>query len=190
MVNFFDGPIPGQSLTDIPGNSPWERPSEYNTVEEVTDHYIKKFSDEDVMDDMAILFRIGADLKSVVGTTMTMGAMKGLHTVEAGMLAGPKIASFMKAALKTYGIDAKETIQDPEEMSKRREEDRLKKLLAYAIQQSDGKEEDKGLEMLREMGASLEEASEKEGKVPLEAAPTESTKVEAKPQGLMAKGNM
>ena len=56
--------------------------------------------------------------------------------------------------------------------------------------QSDGKEEDEGLEMLREMGASLEEASEKEGTVPLEAAPTESTKVEAKPQGLMAKGNM
>ena len=34
MVNLMQGPIPGQSLTDAPKNSPWEKPSELNKIAE------------------------------------------------------------------------------------------------------------------------------------------------------------
>ena len=182
MVDFFAGPVPGQSLTDVPGNAPWERPSEFDTVEEVVAYYVKKFEDENVMDDMAILFKIGANLKSVVTTMMTMGSMKGLHTVETGMLAGPKIASFLKGMLKTYGIDAKETLDDPQEMATRREDDRLKKLLAHALQQAKGSEGDPGEELLMGMAETLDQ---EETSIQMEEAP-----VEEQPQGLMARGNV
>ena len=36
MATPFDAPIPGQSLTDEPGNAPWEKPAQYDTVEEAT----------------------------------------------------------------------------------------------------------------------------------------------------------
>ena len=35
--NPFDTPIPGQSLTDTPGNYPWEHPPQYPTMEEATE---------------------------------------------------------------------------------------------------------------------------------------------------------
>ena len=35
--NRFDAPIPGQSLTDEPGNYPWEHPPQFASVEEATD---------------------------------------------------------------------------------------------------------------------------------------------------------
>ena len=33
-VDPFDAPIPGQSLTDEPGNYPWEHPPQYTNPEE------------------------------------------------------------------------------------------------------------------------------------------------------------
>ena len=38
--NPFDTPIPGQSLTDEPGNYPWEHPPQYVTTDGAADHYI------------------------------------------------------------------------------------------------------------------------------------------------------
>ena len=35
--NEFDAPIPGQSLTDTPGNAPWEHPPQYTGPELVLD---------------------------------------------------------------------------------------------------------------------------------------------------------
>ena len=36
--NEFDAPIPGQSLTDTPGNYPWEHPAQYTDPEEATEY--------------------------------------------------------------------------------------------------------------------------------------------------------
>ena len=33
--NPFDAPIPGQSLTDTPGNYPWDTPSKFINVAEI-----------------------------------------------------------------------------------------------------------------------------------------------------------
>ena len=35
--NVFDAPIPGQSLTDEPGNYPWEHPPQKASIEEAAD---------------------------------------------------------------------------------------------------------------------------------------------------------
>ena len=36
--NVFDAPIPGQSLTDEPGNYPWEHAPQTASIEEATDY--------------------------------------------------------------------------------------------------------------------------------------------------------
>ena len=40
IENPFDAPIPGQSLTDTPGNYPWEHPPQYTDVDDILDIYI------------------------------------------------------------------------------------------------------------------------------------------------------
>ena len=96
MADLIQAPIPGQSLTGTPKNVPWEKPSELNEVKEVINHYVEKLADQDTMDDIAILFELGADLKTVTEGLWLTGSMSGLHTVETGMLAGPVISSFIR----------------------------------------------------------------------------------------------
>ena len=36
--NPFDAPVPGQSLTDTPGNNPWEHPPQYTDPEEAAEY--------------------------------------------------------------------------------------------------------------------------------------------------------
>ena len=38
IENIFDAPIPGQSLTDTPGNSPWEHPPQFSNVNDAAEY--------------------------------------------------------------------------------------------------------------------------------------------------------
>lgn len=183
MANLFQGPIPGQSLTDSPRNAPWERPSEYDTVEDVVKVYVNKLADQDVMDDIAVAFQLGADLKTLTETLMLSGAMKGLHTVETGMLAGPVVATFIKVAMKSMGVDVPETAISFEEQAKAKEKARLARILEAAVEQglAEGGTEDAGSTLLKDIAAASE------GEAPMEeAAPV----VEEKPAPSMGKGLM
>lgn len=189
MVNLFQAPIPGQSLTDTPRNAPWERPSEYNTVEDAVTHYIRTLSDDNTMDDIAMAFEMGADLKTMTEVLMLSGSMKGLHTVEVGMLAGPVVASYIKAAMQTYGVDTPETPISYEEVSTANEKRRLATVIEQAIEQAiaDGAPEgDTGVAMLQEALAATEQEA-----TPAEEQPMAQEEEAPKPsmgKGLMARG--
>lgn len=189
MVNMIQGPIPGQSLTDEPRNSPWEKPSEMSTVEEVVKHYVNTFADQDVMDDIAVAFELGADLQTFTKTVVTMGAMKGLHTVEAGMLAGPTVASFIKIAMQSYGIETPEKPISMKEAISAKEKARLNQLLDRAVSDAyaDGDDStDPGIALIEEMAemdSPEAETTEPEMEV-TEEAPTPDTGM-----GLMSRGD-
>ena len=166
----MQGPIPGQSLTDLPKNSPWEKPSELNEVSDVVRHYVDRLADDEVMDDLSVVFELGGDLKTITETLMMTGSMNGVHTVETGMLAGPIIASFIHAAMKSYGIDAPETNVDPEQRSEKREYARVIALVNKAL-------DDPGVALLQDIVAANPQEEE-------EAMPVEAPLEEEQPQGL------
>ena len=181
----MQGPIPGQSLTDAPKNSPWEKPSELNKIEDIVELYVRKISDQDVMDDLAVLFELGADLKTTTEVMTMAGSMKGVHTVESGMLANPVIASYLKVALQMYGIDAPDTNIDEEEVSTQREKGRMKLLMDRAAELAkDGEEDDEGIELLNSMQEALNEDPEavtEEDGAPLAPEPEEAMLEEGLP---------
>jgi hypothetical protein len=180
----FKRPIPGQSLTDTPKNSPWERPPEIVDVGEVVKFYINKLAKEEVMDDLAVTFELGADLESVVQTMMITGTMKGMHTVEAGMLAGPVVGTFIKSAMSSYGLEVPETMVDPVEARRETGHKRIKHILKEYMGR-EGIEKDEGFDLVSDMqkAAEQEEPSVEEApEEPMEEPQTEQ------PQGLMAKG--
>ena len=53
----FMAPIPGMSLTGEPGNSPWEQPPKYDTVEESLAYYLEKLDNEDLLDETLLAFK-------------------------------------------------------------------------------------------------------------------------------------
>ena len=188
MVNFLQGPIPGQSLTDTPRNSPWERPAEIDTVEGAVKHYVNKLADPDILDDLAVAFELGADLKTLTETFMLTGSMKGLHTVEVGMLAGPAVASFIKVAMDSMGVDTPELPVSFEEKATAREKKRLDRLLKFAVEKGleEGGPSDPGVAMLQAaMGDTNVEATPEEPEV--EPQEEQMTPPEPQGAGLMAR---
>ena len=163
MVNMLQGPVPGQSLTDTPRNAPWERPSEFDTVEDAVKFHINKLADPDVLDDIAIAFKLGADLKTMSEMIVNMGSMKGLHTVEVGMLAGPVIASFIKMAMHSLDIETPETPVSFEEASTEKEKARLQLIIDDAVDKAiaaGGGEDDPGIAFLQELSTGEAEPEE------------------------------
>lgn len=189
MVDFFKAPIPGQSLTAEPKNSPWENPPELNTVEEATQYYIKKLSNEDALDDLALLFQLGGTLDEITETMTVMGTMKGIHTVDVQMLVKPVVGSFIKAAMTTYGVEVKDTLISPEERMAEKENKRLDTIMKAAIEESlrENGKGDAGTELLQDMQEAVDET-------PVEEDTTEEPEMdmpvaeEEAPKGLMARG--
>ena len=137
------------------------------------------------MDDLAVTFEMGADLKTVVETMMVMGTMKGMHTVEVGMLAGPIVASFVKAAMSTYDVTVKETAGDPKEARKAKNVERMRTLMGKYLETDP--EQDAGTELVKEL-SEVDPTAIEQG----DTEPQQEPMMEAEdaPTGLMAKGEV
>jgi len=183
MVSFLEAPIPGQSLTDQPKNWPWENPPEMADPDEVSKYYINRLADEEVMDDLSVLFGGDMPVAPFVKTLMTTGVMNGLHSVDVSLIVAPVIHEFIKASMTTYGIKVRDDIEDPEEKLKERERNRLALAIELAVADSKGKEGDTGLDLLKTLQGTLEEETDD---VPQQEEMEVSEMAE--PQGLMARG--
>lgn len=186
-ADFLRGPIPGQSLTTTPGNFPWEKPPEMVLVEDVVKFYVNKLADQDVMDDLSVMFDAGMAVSPFVKTLTTTGFMNGRHTVDAGMLAAPAVHAFVKAAMSSYGIEVKDEPynpdKDPTEKEKKRLELRIKLAMTEAAEEGKTAESDPGVALLEELKAA------EPGETPEvneEVQPTEPTPPEGG-MGLMSK---
>jgi len=177
----FEAPIPGQSLTTEPRNVPWENPAELSDVGEILEFYIRKLANDEVMDDITAMLDMGATVKSVVTGLYRQGALRGIHTVDAGILVAPSLHAFIRAATKEMGVDVKEDNVDPEKRASRKEKERFIALTLKYMES--GVEEDEGTDLLEEMSEALAEGSDN---APQEETTTETQ--EEAPMGLMAKG--
>jgi hypothetical protein len=191
MASPFDAPIPGQSLTDEPGNAPWEKPAQYDTVEDVSKYYIERLADPDVMDDLSVLFGSGLTMKPFVSSLVASGVMQGIHTVDAGMLVSPVISKFVSVAMDTYGIKVKDESMSKADKSTDREKKRvqlaLKLALADAMDSGKTAENDTGVALMQQMQDT--QATPEDLPVVEEQAPMETQQPAApKGAGLMARG--
>jgi len=154
-VDFLRGPIPGQSLTDTPGNYPWEQPPEMVDVEDVVKFYVNKLANQDVMDDLAVMFEADMPVSSFVKTLMVSGTMNGRHTLDAGTLAAPAIHAFVKAAMTQYGIEVRDEPYDPKKDPSVREQKRLEMRIKLAMADAEANERtaenDPGVALLQEI---------------------------------------
>jgi hypothetical protein len=194
--SFLSAPIAGQSLTDTPKNYPWENPPQMADYEEVTKYYIGRLADQDVMDDLAVLFDGGMPITPLVESITTMGVMEGLHTVDVSLIVAPVLHAFIKASMLEYGIDAKDDTYNPERDPTEREKRRLMTAirLALATAQEEGRTaaSDPGIAMLQQVSDTLNEQPLDEVEDNIEDAEPEAemSVEEAAPRGLMARGAM
>lgn len=108
----LDAPIPGQSLTAEPGARPWEKPARYSTVEDALSFYVDNLSQPKKMANLLDKIEEGAPLTLIADSLQTIGVMRGLHSLDVGILITPVLIEFMKASADQAEVDYSVGIED------------------------------------------------------------------------------
>jgi len=77
-INPFDAPIPGQSLTDTPGNYPWEHPPKYSDFMEASTFIWNRLHQKESNKKILTLMQMGVPIESLTRTTLFGGFVNGL----------------------------------------------------------------------------------------------------------------
>ena len=104
MSTTLNGPIPGQSITDTPGNYPWERPPETADPTEALSMHLKKMAGPKYMESALFLMELGIPAEVVTNTTLTMAIGNGIHSVDVGLIIAPAIHKEVVSIAEMAGI--------------------------------------------------------------------------------------
>jgi len=155
-VSSFGAPIPGNSLFTTPNDVPWERPSELDTVDDALAYYFTNLRDPEIIDDLMTVLDMGIPIEPIVKTMYLASVMRGIHNLDVGLIVAPVLSEFLAAVAKTYEIDFKYSAIDPEEARSEKEQQKVAMMLRTAIDRGidTGGEDDKGVALLKEIGAT------------------------------------
>ena len=173
----FDRPIPGESLTGEPGNNPWEQPPQMSDAKEVAMYYLERLNNDEIIQDFAAMLEAGATLAPIVETTYLQGVMRGLHSLDAGLVVAPVLHAFIKQSVEDLGVTVRDSADNPQKKAEEAEMNRFLMIANSMLDKQTAKTPDAGDQMMEAMIATQEEA-------PVE----EEAPQEEKPSGLMAKG--
>lgn len=117
----LQGPIPGQSLTDEPGNYPWEKPPKTAQPEEALMMHIEKMSNSEFMEGSSILMEIGVPVEVITNTAITGAVAAGIHSIDVGIIIAPAIHKEVVSIAKMTGVNYTEFLSnDAEEEAKQK----------------------------------------------------------------------
>ena len=194
-VSDFGAPIPGNSLfTHAPGERPWERPTELNTVEDTISYYMTSLSQEDVLDDLMVAIESGIAINPMSEAITLSQVMRGKHTLDVALVVKPVIMEFLAAVAESNNIDYKFSNKDPQAELDTKERSRVQMILQGALAKT--KQEDSGTELLGEISEFLEkdvgrdevmEAQDMPAEEPQEMQDVEQTEQAPEDMGLMAR---
>ena len=193
----FNAPIPGQSLTTKPGERMWERPPEYNTVEETLAFYLKHLSKSDVIDDIMVLLEVGFPVKPLVKSLRISNTMKGKHNLDVGLLVEPLLIKFITATAESLDVPYEMGDVDLKKQAADKENRRISMLLDAALSRNKKTaDKDEGVALLEDVAENIdtEEEMPEEGEAPMDEMPPEvGPEMQEQPTtpqgaGLMARG--
>ena len=117
----FDAPIPGQSLTDTPGNYPWAHPPKTVDPEEALDKFWNRLTDPEVAEEIILMMEAGVPVEALARILTFTGFAEGEFTPDIGFLTIEPLMKMiaaigMRAGVKNLNISLedfsnKETIK-------------------------------------------------------------------------------
>ena len=166
----YSKPIPGGSLTSHkPGERQWERPPEIASVEEALKYYMERLSDEEIIDDFMVAIESGIAIVPMVKALYLSNVMRGIHSLDVGILIAPALSEYFAAVARSYEIDYKMSNKDYKKEKREKEEAKIAMLLQAAVREA--KTQDEGTSMLQSMADYL--ISEQAGEPMPEEQPPE-----------------
>ena len=107
--NPFDAPIPGQSLTDTPGNAPWEHPPQMTNIHEISLFLFKRLTSPKSAEQIILMLQEGVPAEALARTILFGGFQEGKWSVDAALLIAQTvlkiiIAVAMKGGVKSFKL--------------------------------------------------------------------------------------
>jgi len=100
--NPFDAPIPGQSLTDKPGNSPWEHPPQFTDTVEAAEYIWDKITQPDFAGQVVAMLDAGIPVEAIGRIVVFAGFTEGKWTPDVGFI----LAEVVMKMIATIGVTA------------------------------------------------------------------------------------
>ena len=114
-INPFNAPIPGQGLTDEPGNYPWEHPPQFPAIEDAADFIYDRLSDPKQLKRLLTMMRVGVPIEALVKVITFSGFLEGKFTVDVARLLEPIVAMQIMSKAQVAEIPAKINLEDTED---------------------------------------------------------------------------
>ena len=104
-VNRLDAPIPGQSLTDEPGNYPWEHPPKTTDPEDALNKFWDRLTDPEVAEEMIAMMDAGIPVEALARVLTFTGFAEGEFTPDVGFLTIEPLMKMLAAIGIRAGVD-------------------------------------------------------------------------------------
>ena len=118
---------------------------------------MNRLSKQEIMDDFMIVLESGIAIKPLVESLYMASVMRGIHSLDIGLLVAPALMEFFAAVADSYGVEYKFSNRNVKKEMEDKERARMSLLISSAIQKA--KEEgtaDAGTQVLEQMATYLE----------------------------------
>ena len=102
--NPFDAPISGQSLTDEPGNYPWEHPPKTTDPIEAIEKFRDRLTDPEVAQEMITMMEAGVPIEALARILTFTGFAEGEFTPDVGFLTIEPLMKMLAAIGMRAGV--------------------------------------------------------------------------------------
>tara|TARA_A100001015_G_scaffold198322_1_gene221265 strand:- start:885 stop:1397 length:513 start_codon:yes stop_codon:yes gene_type:complete len=150
--NPFDAPVPGQSLTDTPGNYPWEHPPLYSDTGEAADYVWERLHKPEFAEQIIAMLDAGVPVEAIGRVIVFGGFLEGKFTPDVAFIITEPvlkmiIAMGIKADVKKFRLSLSDITNNKQMTSIIRLKEQGKELekIAKGIKQDVKKVESKGL---------------------------------------------
>ena len=130
---------------------------------------MSELSDEEIIDDFMVAIESGIAIVPMVKALYLSNVMRGIHSLDVGILIAPALSEYFAAVARSYEIDYKMSNKDYKKEKREKEEAKIAMLLQAAVREA--KTQDEGTSMLQSMADYL--ISEQEGEPMAEEQPPE-----------------
>lgn len=86
VMNLFDAPIPGQSLTQQPGSSPWEMPPKFTSPDDALEFTFEKLTNPAEATKLALMLKKGIPAEYIANNLLFVGASQALWNMDVALL--------------------------------------------------------------------------------------------------------
>ena len=101
----FDAPIAGMSLTSELGGRPWQKPAKNVEVEDAINEFIPQITNPKFIEHLLDVLESGVPILSIANSLQTGGVMKGLHTIDVGILMLPVLVELLSYIADEAGVE-------------------------------------------------------------------------------------